>query len=127
MKVYCYSKCTTCKKALKWLDEKGVDYQLVDIKGDNPDRKSLAKWYKMSDLPLKRFFNTSGMQYRELELKDKLPKMSEDEQLDLLATDGMLVKRPLVVGKDFVLLGFKEEQWKEIDRCLRHSWKQSGL
>ncbi len=101
------------QKALKWLDEKGVDYQLVDIKGDNPDRKSLAKWYKMSDLPLKRFFNTSGMQYRELELKDKLPKMSEDEQLDLLATDGMLVKRPLVVGKDFVLLGFKEEQWKE--------------
>lgn len=113
MKVYCYSKCTTCKKALKWMDEQGISYELKDIKGEHPDKESLTKWYEMSGLPLKRFFNTSGIQYRELGLKDKLKEMSEEEQLSLLATDGMLVKRPLVVGKDFVLLGFKEEDWKE--------------
>jgi arsenate reductase len=113
MKVYCYSKCTTCKKALKWMDEQGISYELKDIKGEHPDKESLTKWYEMSGLPLKRFFNTSGIQYRELGLKDKLKEMSEEEQLSLLATDGMLVKRPLVVGKDFVLLGFKEEEWKE--------------
>lgn len=113
MRVYCYSKCSTCKKAVKWLDEQGIAYDLIDIKEDNPDKENLEKWYKMSGLPLKRFFNTSGMQYRQLGLKDKLADMSEEEQLSLLATDGMLVKRPLVVGKDFVLTGFKEEQWKE--------------
>ena len=113
MKVYCYSKCSTCKKALKWLDEKGIEYDLLDIKTDHPDEKALRTYYAMSGLPLKRFFNTSGMQYRELGLAKKLPEMSEDEQLALLATDGMLVKRPLVVGEDFVLTGFKEKEWEE--------------
>ena len=113
MKVYCYSKCSTCKKALKWLDEKGIEYDLLDIKADHPDEKALRTYYAMSGLPLKRFFNTSGMQYRELGLSKKLPEMSEDEQLALLATDGMLVKRPLVIGEDFVLTGFKEKEWEE--------------
>ena len=113
MKVYCYSKCTTCKKALKWLDEQGVAYDLIDIKENNPSREELAAWYAMSGLPLKKFFNTSGQIYRQMELSKKLPDMSEDEQLDLLATDGMLVKRPLVVGEDFVLTGFKEADWAE--------------
>ena len=101
IKVYCYSRCSTCKKALKWLDDNGVKYELLDIKTQHPDEKSLRKYYKMSGLPLKRFFNTSGIQYRELELSKKLPSMSEDEQLALLSTDGLLVKRPLLVGKDF--------------------------
>lgn len=113
MKVYCYSKCTTCKKALKWLDGQGVAYELVDIKENNPGREELAAWYAMSGLPLKKFFNTSGQIYRQMELSKKLPSMSEDEQLDLLATDGMLVKRPLVIGEDFVLTGFKEAEWEE--------------
>ena len=113
MKVYCYSKCTTCKKALKWLDEQGVAYDLIDIKENNPSREELAAWYAMSGLSLKKFFNTSGQIYRQMELSKKLPDMSEDEQLDLLATDGMLVKRPLVVGEDFVLTGFKEADWTE--------------
>lgn len=113
MKVYCYSKCTTCRKALKWLDEQNIPYESMDIKGEHPDKKSLGRWHEMSGLPLKRFFNTSGMQYRDLGLKDKLPDMSQEEQLDLLAADGMLVKRPLVVGENFILLGFKEQEWKE--------------
>ena len=113
LKVYCYNKCTTCKKALKWLDDNGIDYELADIKSDHPDEKTLRKYYAMSGLPLKRFFNTSGIQYREMELSKKLPDMSEDEQFALLATDGMLVKRPLVVGDSFVLTGFKEDEWKE--------------
>ena len=112
-KVYCYSRCTTYKKALKWLDDNGIKYELIDIKENNPDEKSLRKYYKMSGLPLKRFFNTSGIQYRELELSKKLPSMSEDEQFKRLATDGLLVKRPLFVGKDFVLTGFKEAEWAE--------------
>ena len=111
MKVYCYSKCTTCKKALKWLDEQGVAYDLIDIKENNPSREELAGWYAMSGLPLKKFFNTSGQISRQMELSKKLPDMSEEAQLDLLATDGMLVKRPLVVGEDFVLTGFKEVDW----------------
>ena len=111
-KVYCYSRCTTCKKALKWLDDNKIEYKLIDIKEDHPDEKTLRKYHKMSGLPLKRFFNTSGIQYRELELSKKLPAMSDDEQFALLATDGMLVKRPLLVGKDFVLTGFKEDEWK---------------
>lgn len=111
--VYCYSRCTTCKKALKWLDDKGVAYTLLDIKEDHPDEEALRKYYAMSGLPLKRFFNTSGIPYRELGLSKKLPDMSEDEQFALLASNGMLVKRPLVVGDDFVLTGFKEKEWME--------------
>lgn len=111
--VYCYSRCTTCKKALKWLDDKGVAYTLLDIKEDHPDEEALRKYYAISGLPLKRFFNTSGIPYRELGLSKKLPDMSEDEQFALLASNGMLVKRPLVVGDDFVLTGFKEKEWME--------------
>lgn len=113
IKVYCYSRCSTCKKALKWLDAKEIKYELTDIKKDHPDEAALRKYYQMSGLPLKRFFNTSGIPYRELGLSSKLKEMGEDEQLSLLASDGMLVKRPLVVGDDFVLTGFKEEEWQE--------------
>jgi len=113
MKVYCYSRCTTCKKALKWLDDKGVSYEQIDIKEDHPDEAALRKIHARSGLPLKRFFNTSGLPYREMGLSKKLPEMSEDEQFALLATDGMLVKRPLVVGENVVLVGFKEEEWNE--------------
>lgn len=113
LKVYCYSKCTTCKKALKWLDEHGVAYELLDIKTDHPDEDALRKYHAMSGLPLKRFFNTSGQIYRDMELSKKLPAMSDDEQFALLATDGMIVKRPLLVGADFVLTGFKEAEWEE--------------
>ena len=108
-----YPKCSTCKKAKKWLDEQGISYEDRHIIEDNPTVKELKDWHERSGLPLKRFFNTSGMKYRELGLKDKLPEMSEEEQYELLATDGMLVKRPLVVGDDFVLIGFKEALWKE--------------
>ena len=108
-----YSKCSTCKKAKKWLDEQGISYEDRHIIEDNPTVEELKDWHERSGLPLKRFFNTSGMKYRELGLKDKLPEMSEEEQYELLATDGMLVKRPLVVGDDFVLIGFKEALWKE--------------
>ncbi len=113
LKVYCYNKCTTCKKALKWLDDNGVEYELSDSKTDHPDEKTLRKYHALSGMPLKRFFNTSGIQYREMELSKKLPDMNEDEQFALLATDGMLVKRPLVIGDGFVLTGFKEDEWKE--------------
>ena len=113
LKIYCYSRCTTCKKALKWLDDNGIAYELTDIKTDHPDESALRGYYAMSGLPLKRFFNTSGIPYREMELSKKLPGMSEDEQLALLASDGMLVKRPLVIGDGFVLVGFREEEWKE--------------
>ena len=112
IKVYCYSKCTTCKKALKWLDEKGVKYQLIDIKENQPDEKTLRSFHKKSGLSLRKFFNTSGMLYRELELSKKLPDMSEDEQFKLLASDGMLVKRPLLITKDKVITGFKESEWE---------------
>lgn len=111
--VYCYSRCSTCKKALKWLVEKGIEHEVLDIKENHPNEDLLRKYYVMSGLPLKRFFNTSGIQYREQGLSKKLPGMSEDEQIALLATDGMLVKRPLVVGDDFVLTGFKENEWTE--------------
>lgn len=113
IKIYCYSKCSTCKKALKWLDDKGIKYQLIDIKENHPDEKTLRAFHKKSGLPLKRFFNTSGMLYRELELSKRLPDMSEEEQFKLLASDGMLVKRPLLVTKDKVLTGFKESEWEE--------------
>ena len=109
----CYPKCSTCKKAKKWLDEQDISYEDRHIIEDNPTAEELKDWHERSGLPLKRFFNTSGMKYRELGLKDKLPEMSEEEQYELLATDGMLVKRPLVVGDDFVLIGFKEALWKE--------------
>ena len=107
----CYPKCSTCQRAKKWLDENDVIYTERHIKEDNPTAKELKTWYEKSCLPLKRFFNTSGLQYKALQLKDKLPTMSEEEQLALLATDGMLVKRPLLVGDNFVLTGFKEADW----------------
>lgn len=113
IKFICYPKCTTCQKALRWLDDNKIEYELRDIKEDNPSLEELTAWYKTSGLPLKKFFNTSGLLYKSMELKDKLPTMSEEEQLKLLATDGMLVKRPLVIGKDFVLVGFKESEWSE--------------
>ena len=113
IKVYCYSRCSTCKKALKWLDDHGIAYEVTDIKTDHPDEDLLRKAHAMNGLPLKRFWNTSGIPYREMELSKKLPGMSEDEQYALLATDGMLVKRPLVIGDDFVLTGFKENEWEE--------------
>ena len=107
-----YPKCSTCKKALGWLDGRNVEFDQRDIVADNPTAEELRLWHRMSDLPLKRFFNTSGMKYRELELKDKLPRMSEDEQYELLASDGMLVKRPLLVLDDTVLVGFREKEWE---------------
>ena len=113
MKFICYPKCTTCQKAKKWLDDNEIEYELRDIKEDNPSYEELSAWHKMSGLPLKKFFNTSGLLYKSMELKDKLPTMSEEEQLKLLATDGMLVKRPLVIGQDFVLVGFKEREWSD--------------
>ena len=110
----CYPKCTTCQKAKAFLDATGVEYTLRDIKQENPTRQELVQWYKRSGLPLKKFFNTSGLQYKALELKDKLPTMTEDERLDLLAADGMLVKRPILIGDGFVLVGFKQEQWETV-------------
>ena len=109
----CYPKCTTCQKARKWLEEHKVKYTERNIATDNPTYEELKEWYKTSGLPLKRFFNTSGMLYREMQLKDKLPSMSDEEQLKLLATDGMLVKRPLLIARDKVLVGFKEAQWEK--------------
>ena len=109
----CYPRCTTCQKARKWLEAEGLSFQERHIKEDNPTKEELAEWQERSGLPLTRFFNTSGQLYRSLGLKDKLPAMSREEQLDLLSGDGMLVKRPILIGKDFVLVGFKEEQWRE--------------
>lgn len=107
-----YPKCTTCKRAKKFLDESSVEYEDRNIKEDNPTVDELKKWHKQSGLPLKKFFNTSGMLYKEMKLKDKLPEMSEEEQYELLATDGMLVKRPILVTDSTVCVGFKEEEWK---------------
>ena len=109
----CYPKCTTCRRARQWLDDHGVAYTLRDIKLDRPTLDELTAWHQKSGLPLKKFFNTSGLLYKDQGLKDKLPQMSEDEQLRLLATNGMLGKRPLVVGEDFVLTGFREKEWEE--------------
>ena len=114
IKFICYPKCTTCQKASRWLDDNKIEYELRDIKEDNPSLEELTAWHEMSGLPLKKFFNTSGLLYKSMELKDKLPTMPEEEQLKLLATDGMLVKRPLVIGEDFVLVGFKENEWNEM-------------
>lgn len=114
--VLCYDRCSTCKKALKWMEEHGVDYTKRPIKEENPDKEELREWHERSGLPLKRFFNTSGNLYKELKLKDKLPDMSEEEQLALLATDGMLVKRPLLISDEVVCPGFKESEWM---KCVR--------
>ena len=109
----CYSKCSTCQKAKKWLDEQDIKYTERHIVDNNPSYEELKEWYNKSGLPLKRFFNTSGLLYKEMQLKDKLPTMNEEEQLKLLATNGMLEKRPLVVNGDMVLIGFKEAEWAE--------------
>ena len=109
----CYPKCTTCQKAKAWLDSRTTPYTLRDITLDNPTAEELRQWWQASGLPLKRFFNTSGLQYKALGLKEKLPAMSEEEQLNLLATDGMLVKRPILVGDGFVLVGFRQAEWEE--------------
>jgi len=108
-----YPKCSTCRKAKKWLEEHDFEFESKHIVEDNPTAEELREWWQISELPLKRFFNTSGMKYREMKLKDKLPDMSEDEQLDLLATDGMLVKRPILVDEDTVLVGFRVKEWEE--------------
>lgn len=113
LKFICYPKCTTCQKAKKWLDDNKIEYELRDIKHENPTLEELTEWYKKSGLPLKKFFNTSGLLYKSMDLKNKLPDMTEDEMLQLLSTDGMLVKRPILVGNDFVLVGFKEVEWNE--------------
>ena len=113
MLVLVYRKCSTCLKALKWLEDNNIEFTERPIKEENPTYEELKAWHQMSGLPLKKFFNTSGLIYKDLGLKDKLPTMSEEEQLQLLATNGMLVKRPLVIGEDYVLTGFKEKEWEE--------------
>lgn len=113
MEFLCYEKCTTCQKAKKWLDANGTEYTERSIKEQNPTVEELKAWHQRSGLPLKKFFNTSGLLYKDMKLKDRLPGMSEEEQYALLATDGMLVKRPILVGDDFVLVGFKETEWEE--------------
>ncbi len=112
--VYCYSKCTTCKKALKWLNDNKIDYVVIDIKENHPNKDTLRRFHKISELPVKKFFNTSGQLYREMELSKKLKDMSEDEMFTLLASDGMLVKRPLLYTEDKVLVGFKEDEWRSV-------------
>ena len=114
VKFICYPKCTTCQKARKWLDDNKIEYEFRDIKLDNPTFDELTEWYKKSELPLKKFFNTSGLLYKSLDLKNKLPTMSEDEMLAFLASDGMLVKRPLLIGDSVVLVGFKEAEWRAV-------------
>ena len=110
----CYPKCTTCQKAKKWLTEKGISFEERDIKTENPTKEELEAWYKKSGLPLKRFFNTNGILYKEMKLKDRLPEMTKDEQLTLLSTDGMLVKRPILISDEQVLVGFKEKEWETL-------------
>ncbi|MBQ1988454.1 MAG: arsenate reductase family protein [Clostridia bacterium] len=110
----CYPKCTTCQRAKKWLEDNKIEYELRDIKTDNPTKEELTDWYKKSGLILKKFFNTSGLLYKSLNLKNKLPEMTEEEMINLLATDGMLVKRPILAGDNFVLVGFKENEWEKI-------------
>ncbi len=114
IKFICYPKCTTCQRAKKWLDDKKQEYELRDIKLNNPSLEELTEWYNKSGLPIKKFFNTSGLLYKSLDLKNKLPEMSEEEMLKLLATDGMLVKRPLLISDNFVLVGFKEADWDKV-------------
>ena len=114
IKIYCYDRCSTCKKALSWLDNKDIKYEKIDIKNNNPDEKTLRELHKKSGLPLKKFFNTSGILYREQQISEKLSSMTEDEQLKLLSTDGMLVKRPLLICDNGVIPGFKEESWRKV-------------
>lgn len=114
MKFICYPKCTTCKKAQNWLDSKGIEYTLRNIKEENPTYEELKEWHEKSGLPVKKFFNTSGILYRSMRLKEKLDNMTDDEKLRLLAEDGMLVKRPLLICEDSVLVGFKEKEWEEL-------------
>ena len=114
MKVLCYPKCGTCKKALKWLDDNGLKYEYRHIVEDNPSKEELRDWYKKSGLELKKFFNTSGLKYKELNLKERIPQMTEDEIFELLSTDGMLVKRPILIDGDRVLVGFKEPEWEKL-------------
>ena len=113
IKFICYPKCTTCQKAKKWLDDNHIEYELRDIKLDNPTIEELTEWHEKSSLPMKKFFNTSGLLYKSLDLKNKLPTMTEEKMLKLLSTDGMLVKRPILIGTDFVLVGFKEAEWTQ--------------
>ena len=113
-KFICYPKCTTCQRAKKWLDDNNVEYVFRDIKLKNPTAIELKEWYKTSGLPLRKFFNTSGLLYKSMDLKNKLPTMTEEEHINLLATDGMLVKRPLLIGDNFVLVGFKESEWEKL-------------
>ena len=112
MLAVCYPRCSTCKKAVKWLKDNDIEFTYRDIKTDNPSEEELREWHAVSGLPLKRFFNTSGMLYKEMKLKDRLPEMSEDEQFSLLASDGLLVKRPIAVADGKVLVGFKEAEWE---------------
>ena len=114
LKFICYPKCTTCQKARKWLDENNIEYEFRDIKLENPTLDELTAWYKLSGLPLRKFFNTSGLLYKSMELKTKLPTMTEEEQLQLLATDGMLVKRPILITEKGITTGFKEAEWKNL-------------
>lgn len=113
LKFICYPKCTTCRKAEKWLNDNGIPYEMRDIKQDRPTIEELSSWCNASGQPLKKFFNTSGLLYKSYDLKNRLPEMNEDEMLRLLASDGMLVKRPLLIGNNFVLLGFLETEWQE--------------
>lgn len=116
LKFICYPKCTTCQRAKKWLDDNKIKYELRNIQLDNPTIEELTEWYKKSGLPIKKFFNTSGLLYKSLDLKNKLPEITDNEMLKLLATNGMLVKRPLLIGDNFVLVGFKENEWINIDK-----------
>ena len=119
IKFICYPKCTTCQRAKKWLDDNKIKYELRNIQLDNPTIEELTEWYKKSGLPIKKFFNTSGLLYKSLDLKNKLPEITDNEMLKLLATNGMLVKRPLLIGDNFVLVGFKENEWINIDKDLK--------
>ena len=129
MLVLVYRKCSTCMKALKWLEEHNVEFMERPIKEENPTYEELKEWHRKSGLPLKKFFNTSGLIYKDMQLKEKLPTMTEEEQLQLLATNGMLVKRPLVVGDEFVLTGFKEKEWSKLKLkvgLMQMIWNENG-
>ena len=114
LKFICYPRCTTCQKARKWLDENNIVYEFRDIKLENPSLEELTAWYKLSGLPLRKFFNTSGLLYKSMELKNKLPVMTDEEMLELLATDGMLVKRPILITDKGITTGFKEAEWEKV-------------